>query len=107
MPIDTRVRTSASRGGWPGIAPGRGGSGKCANPSGCRYGRCSGTVGAGAVWVAETAETPAGETVDDRPAVTNVSATSVIFVRFFKGLAGFRAIILRPRPDCHRTVTYS
>ena len=60
MPIDTRAGTSASRGGRPGIEPGRGGSGKCANPSGCRYGRCSGTVGAGAVGVAETAETPAG-----------------------------------------------
>ena len=32
MPIDTRAGTSASRGGWPGIAPGRGGSGKCAKP---------------------------------------------------------------------------
>ena len=60
MPIDTRAGTSLSRGGWSGIEPGRGGSGKCANPSGCRYGRCSGTVGAGAVGVAETAETPAG-----------------------------------------------
>jgi len=51
MPIDIRAGTSASRGGRPGTEPGRGGSGKCANPSGCRYGRCSGTVGAGAVGV--------------------------------------------------------
>src|SRR6476620_6311353 len=88
MPIDIRAGTSASRGGRPGTEPGRGGSGKCANPSGCRYGRWSGTVGAGAVGVAETAETPASQTVDGRPAATNVSAANVILARFFKGLAG-------------------
>ena len=35
-----------------------GGSGKCANPLGCRYGRCFGNAVAGAVGVAESAETP-------------------------------------------------
>ena len=61
MPIDTRIGTSASRGSWPEIASGRragGGSGKCANPLGCRYGRCFGNAVAGAVGVAESAETP-------------------------------------------------
>jgi hypothetical protein len=78
MPIDTHAETSESRGGWPEIelslpqrdggAPARpersrragGGSGKCANPLGCRYGRCFGNVGAGAVGVAESAETSPG-----------------------------------------------
>jgi hypothetical protein len=36
----------------------RGGSGNCANPLGCRYGRCSCNAVAGAVGVAESAETP-------------------------------------------------
>ena len=35
-----------------------GGSGNCANPLGCRYGRCFGNAVAGAVGVAESAETP-------------------------------------------------
>ena len=74
MPIDTRAGSSASCGGRARIEPGRGGSGKCANPSGCRYGRCSGTVGAGAVGVAETAETPAGE-MAERVSAQYMSAT--------------------------------
>src|SRR5713226_6295101 len=35
-----------------------GGSGNCANPLGCRYGRCSSNAVAGAGGVAESAETP-------------------------------------------------
>ena len=36
------------------------GSGNCANPLGRRYERCSGSAGAGAVEVAESAETSPG-----------------------------------------------
>ena len=69
MPTDTHAETSASRSGSPAIEPsllnersrrGGGGSGKCANPLGCRYGRCSGNAVADAVGVAESAETPPG-----------------------------------------------
>ena len=69
MPTDTHAETSASRSGWPAIEPSLlnersrrvgGGSGKCANPLGCRYGRCSGNAVADAVGVAESAETPPG-----------------------------------------------
>src|SRR4249920_1008890 len=72
--MDTYAGTSASRGGWREIersvleeaGPERGrraggGSGNCANPLGCRYGRCFGNAVAGAVGVAETAETPSDD----------------------------------------------
>ena len=37
------------------------GSGNCANPLGCRYGRCFGNAVAGAGGVAESAETPSDD----------------------------------------------
>jgi hypothetical protein len=71
MPVDVYAETTAFRGGWPAIGPSvlegagsdrtrsiGGGSGKCANPLGYRYGRYFGYAVAGAVALAESAETP-------------------------------------------------
>ena len=57
VPMDTHGKTSALETIRRPLA-GQRGSGKCANPLGCRYGRCSGNAVAGAVGVAESAETP-------------------------------------------------
>jgi hypothetical protein len=49
-----------------------GGSGNCGNPLGCRYGRCSSNTVAGMGGVAESAETPYG----DSPAVPHCDAVA-------------------------------
>src|SRR5580765_3839378 len=57
VPMDTHGKTSALETIRRPLA-GQRGSGKCGNPLGCRCGRCSGNAVAGAVGVAESAETP-------------------------------------------------
>ena len=57
MPMDTHGKTLALETIRRPLA-GQRGSGKCGNPLGCRYGRCFGNAVAGAVGVAESAETP-------------------------------------------------
>ena len=60
--MDTHGRMSALQRGRRACPErsrrGQRGSGKCGNPLGCRCGRCSGNTVAGAVGVAESAETP-------------------------------------------------
>jgi hypothetical protein len=57
--------------------------------------------------IAKSVGLPMAQNSGCPPAVTNVSATNVFSPNPFKDLAGPRAIILRPHPDCHRTVTSS
>jgi hypothetical protein len=57
--------------------------------------------------IAKSVGLPMAQNSGCPPAVTNVSATNVFSPNPFKDLAGPRAIILRPHPDCHWTVTSS
>jgi hypothetical protein len=107
MPMDTYAETSPSRGGLPEIEPsvlgkagpergrrfGRG-SGNCANPLRCPYGRCFSNAVASAGGLAESAETPSDDSSRGlASALGNLGNIANPFLRLWRGNGSTKAIL--------------